>query len=345
MIGRRAPELTVPGWADQTGQAPDAGDVARAGPVGGSTRLQAALTRGLAAGLWVVIGLALVLGLVNCARTASSGAPAPQPEGSSSAAPVVPPAGGCAELAVAAWVAGDSAPLGQAPATTGPPPEYQRQAVRTHVASVDPAAAPERWGYLVAAQLRERDADQDGDAARGWRDLGTHYFAVTLVRADGGCHGWTPAAAPMQVAAPEPAAGATSPYTVALDSSDSELSATLEAFFRGMLTGAGGVERYTAPGASLPIVSPAPYQEVSITELRAWTGVWADQADGVPPDGTTVRLLATVQAAPAPLPLAYPVTVAVRGGRWEVVAVEGVVGAPDPQPALVSPSPTATATP
>jgi hypothetical protein len=305
-------------------QGPDAG-----GPVGRSTRLQAAASRALAIALWATLGLALLLGLVNCARiTVDRAAPAPPPP---SPQPVAPP-GGCAELVVAGWVAGDDTPLdgagGTARSGSGDRSrsDLQRLATRTYITAVTAAAAPDRWGYLVAAQVAERDRDTGQ-----WDDLGLHYFTVTMVEAGGGCQGWRAAAPPMQVAAPTGTGDVPLPYPITLASGGTQLAVTLEAFFRGLLAGGGDMERYLAPGSSIPPVTPPPYGEVSVTELRAWPGSPVDRADRVPPDGTTVRLLVTVSADRAPLPLAYPVTVAVRGGRWEVVAIDPLVAAPQPE--------------
>jgi hypothetical protein len=319
-------ERGVPTWVDPT-TVPDRDHGRDAGgPVGRSTRLQAGASRTLAASLWAALGLALLLGLVNCARiTADAAAPAGPPP---SPQPAAPP-GGCAELVVAAWVAGDTAPLAGAGSSAGPGsgerPGSDRQAARTYTAAVTAAATPDRWSYLVAAQVIERDRDTGQ-----WHDVGLHYFRVTLVEVGGGCQGWRAAAPPMQVAAPAETGDAPLPYTITLASSGTQLAATLEAFFRGLLAGAGDMERYLAPGSSIPPVTPPPYGGVSVAELRAWSGSPVDRADRVPPDGTTVRLLVTVSADGAPLPLAYPVTVAVRGGRWEVVAIDPVVAAPQP---------------
>lgn len=338
---RRTPGAGAPSWVDHTGQ-PGTGGAENwhpAGPVGASTRLQATLSRWLALGLWAVIGLALVLGLVNCAQTSAS---APPPvTAAHSPTPVAPP-GGCAELAVAAWVAGDADLLDGATAATGLAPDADRQAVHTYTAAVTGPAAPDRWGYLVAARVQERDRDSGQ-----WQDLGLQYFTVTMVESQGGCQGWSPAALPMQVAAPPLAADVALPYTVPLTPSGTELGATLEAFFGGMLAGAGDMERYLAPGVTIPAVVPAPYREIRVTDLRAWSGAPIERAADLPPDGTTVRLLVTVTADRAALPLTYPVTVAVRGGRWEVVAIDPMVAAPPgtSTPGTPAPGPPASGTP
>lgn len=286
---------------------------------GGDTRLRAASSRTLAAGLWAAIALALVLGLVNCAQRPAA---VTAPDTGAGAPPPVAPPGGCAELAVAAWVAGDADLLEGATLAAGTPPDTDRRAVRTYTVDAAAAAPADRWGYLVAARVQERDRDSGQ-----WRDVGLQYLTVTMVATDGGCRGWSPAAPPMQVAAPALATAAPPPYPVVLSVSGTGLGATLEAFFGGMLAGAGDLERYLAPGVSIPAVTPPPYGDVSVGEVRAPAGAPLVRGDEVPPEGTTVPLLASVTTDRAPLPLTYPVTVGVRGGRWEVVEVPPLVPA------------------
>ncbi|MPZ27299.1 MAG: hypothetical protein GEV12_13035 [Micromonosporaceae bacterium] len=323
----------MPSWNDAAGGGPDqrSGDPSvsqeweAAGPVGGSSRVQAALSRILAYGLWGGIGLALVLGLVNCAgpRNAASLPPAADPE----PPPPVAPPGGCAELVVSAWLAGDTELLAGVPGVprSGAEPG-RRQATRTYTAGVTPGAAGDTWGYLVGADVQVLDGE-----AQQWRPAGSQFFAVTMVRStSGGCQGWRPAALPAQVPAPQLAGDAAdqqTPYEVSLPTSGTELSGTLQAFFAGMLAGGaggGGLERYVAPGVVIPPLSPPPYQEVSISELRAP----GEPAEPVPADGTLVQLLVTVATDQDDLPLVYPVTVGVRGGRWEVVALDPLVSSP-----------------
>jgi hypothetical protein len=317
----------VPSWIGAAGSGQDRGsgpaelllaqEWEAAGPVGGSSRMQAALSRALAYGLWGGIALALTLSLVNCVGSATPTVPpAADPE---PAEPAAPP-GGCAELVVSAWLAGDADLLAGIPGVPRARPEAgRRQATRTYTAGATPAVGHRVWGYLVAADVQVLDAQQQ------WRPAGTQFFTVTMVRSGGGCQGWSPAALPAQVPSPRLAGHATPPelaYDVPLPT-DTELGATLQGFFAGMLAGAGGLERYVAPGVVIPAMSPAPYPEVSVTGLRART----EPAEPVPPDGTVVQLLATVTTAPEDLPLVYPVTAGVRGGRWEVVAIDPLVGA------------------
>lgn len=314
----------VPSWIEAAGGGQDHGSGAagptaaqewdEAGPVGGSSRVQAALSRLLAYGLWGGIALALLLGLVNCA-----GPPATSPR-AAEPAPVQPaaPPGGCAELVVSAWLAGDTRLLAEVDAVPrGGPEPGRRQAGRTYTVGVTPGEGA--WGYLIGADVQVFD-----EAAGQWRSTGTQFFAVTMVPSAGGCQGWSPATLPAQVPAPRLADGnedGAAGYDVALPTTDSPLSGTLAAFFAGMLAGAGDLERYVAPGVAIASLSPAPYQEVSVSELRART----EPAAPVPADGTVLQLLVTVTTDPADLPLVYPVTVAVRGGRWEVVAIDPLV--------------------
>jgi hypothetical protein len=319
-------------------------DPLRVGGVTLASRVQATLSRALAYALWAGIVLALTLGVANFAG--SGPAPAGPAAGSAQAVPVPPP-GGCAELVVAAWLAGDTRALaGVTGAPRSGPEDPGREAARTYTAAVTPAGSPDRWGYLVGAEVRVRDQ------AGTWQPAGAQFFTVTMVRTGSGCGGWSPATLPAQVPPPPLAGAAPDPYPVRLAASGTELTETLEAFFGAMLAGGGSLERYQAPGGTVTAIDPPPYRDVRLVELSTTTGAPLDRDGGIPPDGTSARLLATVSTGPDGLPLVYPVTAGVRGGRWEIVAIDPLVGtapagpvtpdpaAPDPTPPdLDTPSP------
>lgn len=296
----------VPSWVDEP---------LETGTVGGSTRAQAAASVALRYGLWGGLALAVVLGLINFANlTTTSGTPAPAPTGEQE--PVAPP-GGCAELVVASWLAGDHELLDGVTGMPARDPEPgRRRAVHTYTASA--TAGEGSWAYLVGAEVQVRQEEQQ------WRPAGLQFFTVTMIPTGGGCGGWAPAALPAQVAAPQLASPPLS-YPETLPVTGTELSETLTAFFTGMLTGAENPERYLAPGSVVPFPAPPPYQEVSLDELRAGPDAPVDRTSRIPADGTVVPLLAVVGIGPDDLPLVYPVTVAVRDGRWEVLALDPLV--------------------
>jgi hypothetical protein len=72
---------------------------------------------------------------------------------------------------------------------------------------------------------------------------------------------------------------------------------------------------------------PAWYATARVDDIQAAAGAPVQRSGQLPADGTVVRLLVSVAVEPAPLPLVYPLTVAVRGGRWEVLAIDPLVGA------------------
>lgn len=304
----------VPRWVDGAGGGGSGhDDWATAGTVGGSSRAQAAASQLLRYALWGGLVLALVLGLVNFA--APSGAP--PPVSTTTDAMPVPPPGGCAELVVAGWLAGDTDLLEGVPGLPrGEVEPGQREALATYTATVTPGEVG--WGFVIGAEVRVREEDE-------WRNAGHQFFAVTMIPTLGGCQGWAPAALPAQVEPPN-LGGAEQAYPVTLSATGTELGETLAAFFAGILTGSGDPERYIAPGAVIPTLDPAPYQEVTITELRTIADPPVERADQSAPEGTVLPLLVTVATGEDALPLMYPLTVGVRGGRWEVLAMEPLVG-------------------
>lgn len=323
----------VPSWVgdrsvQRSGPAPRQRDQWAGGAVGGSTRAQATATRALVYGLWVAIGLALVLGLINCAGTPL----ASPPERPSTTPPPGAPPGGCAELTVAAWLAGDTDLLAGVPALGRLRAEPgRRRADLTYTLSAAPGTDPQRWVYLVAAQVSERESAEDR-----WQAAGTQFYSVTLAPSSSGCGGWAPVALPARVVGPLLVPDGSTDYPAGLPTSGTPLSETLTAFFVALLTGDGELERYTAPGVTVPGFDPPPYQHIELIDLRAHADTPLDRSARVAPDGTTARLQVTVATDPdgADLPLTYPVTVAVRGGRWEVVAIDSV-----PSPTTASPRP------
>ncbi|MEU1813012.1 hypothetical protein [Micromonospora aurantiaca (nom. illeg.)] len=299
----------------------------------GSTRLQSLATRGVAGLLWTAIGAAVVLGLVNLGGRQPAAGPSAR-AGPATDKPAAPP-GGCAELVVAAWLSGDTSAL-RSLADVGDArlPADRRRAQRTATVSTVGGDRTGVWSYTVAADVQVR-------TDRGWQPSTPQFFAVTLVPVTGGCAGWAAAALPAQVAGPSPIGGVNRDYPRTLASSGTPLADTLGAFFAALLTGTDGLERYLAPGAAIATVYPAPFSGVRLARLHAAAGADLGRGAEVPPDGTQVRLLATVtgRVGQDDVPMAYPVTATVRGGRWEVTAIDPVVAtSPDPAPTAADPT-------
>jgi hypothetical protein len=118
-----------------------------------------------------------------------------------------------------------------------------------------------------------------------------------------------------------PGAGADLPlaYPTALPAA-SPAFATVNGFLTSFLTGAGGLERYVTTDSGL--TAAADYRSVQVIKCQANHEV-PDQA--VPAEGTTVHVLATVNAVTnqfAPLQLDYPITLTVTSGRWSVKGLD-----------------------
>ncbi|MFF8867919.1 conjugal transfer protein [Streptomyces sp. NPDC015139] len=160
------------------------------------------------------------------------------------------------------------------------------------------------WSVTVAAQYA-------GGSVR--------YYAVP-VAADSTGSSFTVTGAPGVVAGPARAEVPKSSYAVTVP--EGNLSSAIGQFLAAYLTGAGQVDRYLAPDVQLTAVSPAPYTAVAVQEVSAVEEAAATEQ--VPADGTTVRVLASVEArgATGRWPLAYELTLKARSGRWEVAALQ-----------------------
>jgi hypothetical protein len=302
----------------------------------GSSRRQAGASRSLAGVLWVGWVLAILLGVFNLSTPAPRVTPTATASPTTAATASSAPAGGCAELAVAAWLAGDIATLasltGTAPARM---PAGVRTATRTYVISASAAGQPGVWRYIVGADVQSMQAGS-------WHPAGIQYFAVALAPASGGCQGYAVLGMPAQVAGPT---GLSDPVAVnyphTLSTTNTALADCLTRFFAALLAGDGELDRYTAPGAAIAPIVPAPYKSIQLTQLASTTTSPAGTTDAAAPDGTTLQLLVTVAATTVggdDYPLTYPVGVDVRGGRWEVTAVQAA-------PALAPPDTRSSATP
>lgn len=316
-------------------------------PVGvlGSSRGQAGASRSLHALLWTLLVGAVVLGLISLLslstrRPVAAAAPSP-----ASKTPEAPP-GGCAELVVNAWLAGDTSTLKSLVSTDLPRlPEGKRAAARTYTLQAKAVTAPaQTWAYVVGAEVLTIDKDGRRSPA------GIQFFSVALtqnIAADtplvGACGGWTAPSLPANVAGLSAATQVKLAYDRTLSTTGHPIADTLNPFFTALLVGDGQVERYLAPGTTVAAVTPAPYSKVRLERLAA-VKADADLSTGqsLPVDGTRVHLLATVSATagaePGEWSLNYPLTMTVRGGRWEITSV-------DPAPVMAPADPDRTTGP
>jgi hypothetical protein len=174
----------------------------------------------------------------------------------------------------------------------------------------------------------------------GWTDEGWHYYQVAMAAPSGG--GYLALALPAEIQAP--AALAAAPNSAYGDSdattSGTPLSAAVAQFLQAYLTGQGVVSRYTTSTSTLAAITPAPYASLQLTNLATDATSSQDEASTVPAAGSTRSVLATVSAVDAlghSYTLAYPLTLQVVAGQWEVASLA-------PAPALAAAPAAALAT-
>ncbi len=132
-------------------------------------------------------------------------------------------------------------------------------------------------------------------------------------------YGVRASALPARITGPGPGADAPLGYPVTL-AAISPAFRTVAGFLTAYLTDAGGLDRYVTANSGL--LPAADYRSATLTKLLAQHSV-PDQS--VPPDGTKVHALATVDAVTtqfAPRREDYPVALTVVSGRWTVAAVD-----------------------
>ncbi|MET8808646.1 conjugal transfer protein [Streptomyces sp. NPDC004546] len=265
--------------------------------------------------VWTVIAagpIALCVAVASTPTTVAA-APAAKPTAVRTATSSTAP-GGYAQVFVGAWLRSNAndetsaqARLAQsmAPNVELPDPAADAQSAPQSVTAVRSAQrADGAWSVTVAAQY-----------ANG----SVRYYTVP-VASDSTGSSFTVTGAPGVVAGPARAGVAKSSYSVTV--SEGDLSSAIGQFLAAYLTGAGEVSRYLAPGVKLTAVSPAPYTAVAVQQVSA--AEEAAAAEQVPADGTTVRVLAAVEARDATgrWPLAYELTLKARSGRWEVATLQ-----------------------
>lgn len=265
--------------------------------------------------VWTVIAagpIALCVAVASTPTTVAA-APAAKPTAVRTATAATDP-GGYAQVFVGAWLRSSANDETSAQARLA---QSMAPDVELPDAAADAQSAP---GSVTAVRSAQRaDGAWSVTVAAQYANGSVRYYAVP-VAADSAGSSFTVTGAPGVVAGPARAEVPKSSYAVTVPEGD--LSSAVGEFLGAYLTGAGEVDRYLAPGVRLTAVSPAPYTAVAVQEVSAVEEAAA--AEQVPPDGTTVRVLASVEARDATgrWPLAYELTLKARSGRWEVAALE-----------------------
>jgi hypothetical protein len=266
--------------------------------------------------LWAVIAagpIALCVAITSSPTTAGAATPSRPTAAVRTTDQAADPAG-YAQLFVHAWLRSSADDAASAQARLA-------QSMAPDVELPDPAAdAQPRPASVTAVRSAQRaDGAWSVTVAAQYADGAVRYYAVP-VTADRTGASFTVTGAPAVVAGPARAEVPISPYAVGVPEGD--LSAAIGEFLAAYLTGAGEVDRYLAPGVSLPPASPAPYTAVTVQQVSAVEEAAA--AGQVPADGTKVRVLAQVEARDASgrWPLGYELVLTARSGRWEVAALE-----------------------
>ncbi|MER5951200.1 conjugal transfer protein [Streptomyces sp. NPDC001904] len=265
------------------------------------------------AGVWMCLlagPVALTMTLAQPGATVVAQA-VPSPARPVAAAPATADPAGYAVEFVEAWLrSNDDEPDSQAarralqlaPDVSLPNASDEAKAPRTVTSVRSVRLGSGRWSVTVAVQY--------ADAVR--------YLSVPVTASESGT-AVSVTGVPAVVAGPSPAKPSRSPYTV--DVADGVLTDTVADFLGAYLAGGAPIDRYLAPKTSLTAVSPAVASSVDVDTVSAKE----DRADEeqVPADGTRVhvRAAATARTAQGAWPLSYELTLAARGGRWEIAGL------------------------
>ncbi|MCX5441238.1 conjugal transfer protein [Streptomyces sp. NBC_00063] len=271
------------------------------------------------AGVWACLlagPAALTLALTQPAVTVvPPNAPAPSPT-AAAAVTAADPSGYVAEFADA-WLRSDADAPGSAsamralhlgPGVSLPKPADGAKAPQKVTAVRSVQRSGSRWSVTVAAQYAD----------------GIRYLAVPVTASKSG-DAVAVTGTPALVAAPAAAKATPSVYRVEVP--DGPLVDTVGDFLTAYLGGSGDVDRYLAPRTSLDAVAPALADQVGVEVVTAREEEAAGEQ--VASDGTRVHVEASVSAhtESGTWPLSYELTLAARGGRWEIAALTSGGGA------------------
>lgn len=258
-----------------------------------------------------------------------------------------------AENAIAQWLTATSTDPGTLPdlfgVDPGDLPESPTQVTRIGAADSH-EVQPGLWSVLVAADVTEsapsagEPPDDSGDdpstADESSEQVTTRrYFRLAVAVDDAGGAGALGLPAP--TAAP-PAVDAQLAYPVTVNSGEPVAAAAAE-FLTAYLTGSGPLERIVSPGSTLRAPDPPPYRVVEETQVRAHTDP-GELADGEP---LRIVVDGRAETPDRAVDLQYALTLTVRAGRWEVVAIDPAPARADPSsttPTQQPPPPTPSAT-
>lgn len=286
-----------------------------------------ATTRLVTYGVYGLFGLVGLMAFVAFVR------PAPKAPVVRIPAPTTGPEG-VAEVYVAAWLGapqsdlssiavyypaqasfGDSAPV--AGLSSVPP----LRVLRTATVEARPIS-DSYWAVTVAATV------QGADAAT------VRFFRVGVMRTPAKVY--VASSLPSEVAAP---LGSRAP-SLAAGSYDSPapedpVAGAVSRFLGALLAGDGELSRYTAPGATVRAVRPAPFVGVQLTGM-------AQRRMAEAPGHVEVDVNAVGKDTAGRFSaFSYPLELAQRAGRWEVVAVLVAPTIAGAQPDLTPPAPAA----
>jgi hypothetical protein len=273
------------------------------------------------AGLWVLVGVGGIGGVVGLVDADSS--PASRQDMPASATGVPADVAGFAQLAVGEW-------LGTGHPTIPGPPELFLDPGQVDDTATDDGfigrqltvvssrvIEPGYWAVTVAASVDE------AMVGGGWQPVGTWFLEVGVVRDQEAR--LSVVSEPAIVAQPAPIAnppGIAGPPLGSPNSEDEELISTAEGFLRALLAGGGDISRYLAPGTRIAAVSPAPFTDVRIDQAAVTAG------------HHVTRVRASVVATTdddGEVAISYELTLAERAGRWEVTGMSGAPTLSDPE--------------
>ena len=265
-------------------------------------------------GLWLAVGIGClggIVGLVRKSPEAAANDALQQDDGIGVPAPVA----GVAEIVVEEWLTATEEEASTLAQYFVEPPELERvdtepiRVLRVRTVAGERLEADGYWTVTVAADLVEIGSSNEELPPATW------YVEVGIVGSVS--KGLKAITTPAVVPAPPgiPDAWRTAAPNAEAPENDDRVAATVEGFLNALLAGKGDPGRYLAPRVEMEAADPAPFTELTVTQMSVVElsngdiRIWALARVTTPGDSTHT--------------VGYELEATQRIDRWEILSVWG----------------------
>lgn len=282
--------------------------------------LQAKSTRAGVVGLWALIAVFMVMSLVGFGSAVigsdRSAAVSDQSAGDQDRAS--DRAGAFAKNYLASWMQAsgsgeDTITTYSTGAAADVPAEFAKEISYKDLTVAGVEVHESETATVTLSALLPTEVEDPEDPEKTLTQWVPSWYQVVVATDEGGM---APVGWPTPVAGPDEGEALDLGYGE--DITDEDLISTVTDFLNAYIAGDGDITRYIAPGTAIEAVDPARAESVEVT------GLTGDRELESPQDGDELQLAAEARyaAGEQSRPVTYYLSLTMRGGRWEVTAIE-----------------------